>query len=83
MTLRPLASSWAKATPASTSAREGARFDLSVPGCVGTTFHSRTSSSIPSSASTRFTTVAVDSAGPDPVSWRSDVKGMPDTRAPR
>jgi len=61
----------------------GRRFELSLPGCVGTTFQSSTSSSTPSSASTRCTIVAVASAGPEPVSWRSDVKGMPLTRAPR
>src|SRR5947207_1196936 len=42
-----------------------------------------TSSSTPSSASTRWTIVAAASAGPEPVSWRSEVKGIPLTRAPR
>ena len=37
----------------------------------------------PSAASTRCTIVALASAGPEPVSWRSDVNGMPLTRAPR
>ena len=36
-----------------TSADVGARFDEGVPGCVGTTFQRRTSSSTPSSRSTR------------------------------
>lgn len=36
-----------------------------------------------SSASTRWTIVAVASAGPAPVSWRSEVNGMPEIRAPR
>ena len=65
------------------SARVGARFDVSLPGCVGTTFQSSTSSARPSSASARCTIVAVASAGPLPVSWRSEVNGMPETRAPR
>ena len=64
--------------------RSGGRFELRrCRGCVGTTFQSRTSSSIPSSASVRWTIVAVASAGPLPVSWRSDVNGRPETRAPR
>ena len=53
------------------------------PGWVGTTFQSTTSSSRPSSARTRWTTVALTSAGPRPVSWRSEVNGIPLTRAPR
>src|SRR5262245_7144343 len=69
--------------PAATSRRLGVRFDVDVPGCVGTTFQRRTSSASASSSSTRWTTVAVASVGPDPVSWRSDVNGMPETRAPR
>ena len=52
--------------PAATSAGVGRRFDVSVPGWVGTTFQSRTSSATPSSASTRWTIVAVASAGPRP-----------------
>ena len=56
---------------------------VAVPGCVGTTFHSSTSSSSSSSARTRWTIVAVASPGPSPVSWRSEVNGMPETRAPR
>ena len=39
--------------------------------------------SIPSSASTEWTMVAVASAGPVPVSWRSEVRGMPEMRVPR
>ena len=58
-----------------TSARVGRRFDVAVPGCVGTTFQSSTSSATPSSASTRCTIVALASAGPAPVSCRSDVNG--------
>ena len=58
-----------------TSARVGRRFDVAVPGCVGTTFQSSTSSSTPSSSSTRCTIVALASAGPVPVSWRSEVNG--------
>ena len=65
-----------------TSERVGRRFVDFVPGCVGTTFQRRTSSSSSSSRSTRCN-VAVDSAGPIPVSWRSDVNGMPETRAPQ
>ena len=53
---------------------------IAVPGWVGTTFQRRTSLSIPSSASTAWTIVAVASAGPVPVSWRSEVSGMPETR---
>ena len=68
---------------ASISARVGWRFDSAVPGCVGTRFQSRTPSSSPSSASVRCTIVAVASAGPLPDSWRSDVNGIPETRAPR
>jgi hypothetical protein len=30
-----------------------------------------------------WTIVALASAGPLPVSWRSEVKGIPETRAPR
>ena len=59
----------------------GRRFEVSVPGWVGTTFQQSASSS--SSASVRRTIVALASAGPAPVSWRSDVKGIPDMRAPR
>ena len=62
---------------------DGARFDVAVPGGVGTTFQSSTRSPTPSSPSTRWTIVAVASAGPAPVSCRSDVNGMPETRAPR
>ncbi len=69
--------------PASTSARVGRRFDVSVPGCVGTAFQQSVSVSRPSSARTARTIVAVASAGPAPVSWRSDVNGTPLTRAPR
>ena len=53
------------------------------PDASGTTFQSRTSFSTPSSARTRCTIVALASAGPVPVSCRSDVNGMPLTRAPR
>ena len=42
-----------------------------------------TSSSRPSSASVRCTIVALASAGPVPVSCRSEVNGMPETLAPR
>ena len=56
---------------------------IAVPGWVGTTFQRSTRSARPSSASTRCTIVAVASAGPVPVSWRSDVNGMPEMRAPR
>ena len=65
-----------------TSSRVGAGCRLGA-GWVGTMFHSSTSDSSPSSARTRWTIVAVASAGPVPVSWRSDVNGMPETRAPR
>src|SRR5204862_795016 len=78
ITLRPRASSRAKESPAATSADFGARLDVSVPGCVGTTFQSRTCSSSPSSARTRWTIVALASAGPWPVSWRSEVNGTPE-----
>ena len=63
--------------------RVGRRLDRSVPGWVGTTFQSSTWSARPSSASTRCTIVAVASAGPRPVSCRSEVNGIPETRAPR
>ena len=65
-TRRPRASSSAKRRPAATSARVGGRFDVAVPGWVGTTFQSSTWSARPSSASTRCTIVAVASAGPRP-----------------
>ena len=64
----------------------GGRFESGRPawcGCVGTAFQSRMSPASPSSASTRWTTVALASPGARPVSWRSDVNGMPLTRAPR
>ena len=80
---RPSESSARNGALASISARVGGRFELSVPGCVGTTFQRRTSFSIPSSASTAWTMVAVASAGPAPVSWRSEVRGMPEMRVPR
>jgi len=80
---RPSASSRANGNPARTSAGVGGRFEVAVPGWVGTTFQSRTCPASPSSASTRWTIVAVASAGPEPVSWRSEVNGMPEIRAPR
>ena len=83
ITRRPSESSARNGAPASISTRVGGRFELSVPGCVGTTFQRRTSLSIPSSASTAWTMVAVASAGPVPVSWRSEVRGMPEMRVPR
>ena len=64
-----------------TSALVGRRFEVAVPGCVGTTFQQTASS--PSSASVRRTIVALASAGPVPLSCRSEVNGMPETRAPR
>ena len=63
--------------------RVGRRFAVAVPGCVGTTFQRSTASASSSSASTRWTIVAVASPGGAPVSCRSDVNGMPETRAPR
>src|ERR1041385_3044917 len=81
--VRPCVSSSRNGEEAATSARVGRRFEVSLPGCVGTTFQSSTSSSTSSRASTRCTMVAVASAGPAPVSWRSDVNGIPLTRAPR
>ena len=63
--------------------RNAGGLDVAVPGCVVTTFQSRTLSSRPSSARTRCTMVALASAGPPPVSWRSEVNGRPETRAPR
>ena len=83
ITRRPRASSPRNGAASSISRRVGGRFDRSVPGCVGTRFQSRTSSASPSSASARWTIVAVASAGPAPVSWRSDVSGIPETRVPR
>src|SRR5579884_1492940 len=77
------ASSRAKTTPSATSRAVGRRFEVAVPGCVGTTFHSSTCSARPSSRSTRRTTVAVASAGPVPVTCRSEVNGIPEMRAPR
>ena len=50
---RPSESSARNGALASISARVGGRFELSVPGCVGTTFQRRTSLSIPSSAEHR------------------------------
>ena len=85
-TSRPTASSSRKGRAPAISVAFGRRFEAGSPGrcgCVGTTFQRRTSSSMQSSASTRWTIVAVASAGPVPVSCRSDVKGTPLTRAPR
>ena len=79
----PRASCSRKRSPAAISARVGARFEVSSPGCVGTTFQQSVSSSSSSSASVRRTIVAVASAGPAPLSWRSDVNGTPLIRAPR
>ena len=80
---RPRVTSSRNGAAASTSARVGRAIRASrVPGCVGTTFQSSTSSSTPSPASTRWTIVALASAGPEPVSWRSDVNANPaDARA--
>jgi hypothetical protein len=39
---RPSARAWANGSPAATSAGVGGRFELSVPGWVGTTFQSNT-----------------------------------------
>jgi hypothetical protein len=83
MTRRRRASAREKRSPAAISAHVGVRFDVAVPGCVGTMFQSSTSSSTPSSHSVAWTIVALASAGPSPVSCRSDVNGMPLTRAPR
>jgi len=60
------ASSSRKGREARISSRVGRRFDVSVPGWVGTAFQHKASSS--SSARTRCTTVAVASAGPLPLS---------------
>src|SRR5438552_6357312 len=49
---RPRVNSSRNVEAASTSARVGRRFEVSPPGCVGTTFQSSTSSSTPSCAST-------------------------------
>ena len=64
ITRRPCESSARKGALASISRRVGARFEHAVPGWVGTTFQSSTSLSIPSSASTAWTIVAVASEGP-------------------
>jgi hypothetical protein len=82
-TRRPAASCSANRTPVWTSSALGLRFAVSLPGWVGTAFQSSTSRSSPSSPRTRWTIVAVASAGPVPVSCRSDVNGTPETRAPR
>ena len=50
-----------------------------MPGCVGTTFQHSASSS--SSRRTLWTIVAVASAGPVPLSWRSEANGIPETLA--
>ena len=64
-TRRPSASSVDEARARRRSPRaSGAGCTSRCPGCVGTTFQSSTSSSRPSSASTRWTIVAVASAGP-------------------
>ena len=80
-TRRPRLSSSRNGSDFLTSAAVGRRFDVGVPGCVGTTFQQRAASS--SSSRVRRTIVAVASAGPLPDSWRSDVNGIPETRAPR
>ena len=53
ITRRPSESSARNGALASISTRVGGRFELSVPGCVGTTFQRRTSLSIPSSCEHR------------------------------
>ena len=53
------------------------------PGASGRRSRGGRSRSRPSSARTRCTIVAVASAGPDPVSCRSEVNGRPEIRAPR
>jgi hypothetical protein len=83
ITCRPIASRRANGRPAAISPRVGLRFPDSCPGCVGTTFQSRTCLSSSSSASARWTIVAVASAGPLPVSCRSEVSGIPETPVPR
>ena len=80
------ASSRRNGADSSISARVGRRFvrgRAGTCGCVGTTFQQSVSSSSSSSASTRRTIVALASAGPRPVSCRSEVNGTPETRAPR
>ena len=64
ITVRPSVSSSRNGTAATTSPLVGRRFDVSLPGCVGTTFHSSTSSATPSFARTRWTIVAVASGRP-------------------
>ena len=84
-TRRPSATRSTNGSPAAISAAVGRRFDDETPGrcgCVGTRFQSSTSSAIPSSASVRCTIVALSSAGPVPVSCRSEVNGIPETLAP-
>ena len=84
-TRRPSATRSTNGSPAAISAAVGRRFDDETPGrcgCVGTRFQSSTSSAIPSSASVRCTIVALSSAGPVPVSCRSEVNAIPETLAP-
>ena len=84
-TRRPSATRSTNGSPAAISAAVGRRFEDATPGrcgCVGTRFQSSTSSAIPSSASVRCTIVALSSAGPVPVSCRSEVNAIPETLAP-
>ena len=84
-TRRPSATGSTNGRPAAISAAVGRRFDPETPGrcgCVGTRFQSNTSSAMPNSSSVRWTIVALSSAGPVPVSCRSEVNAIPETLAP-
>ena len=83
-TRRPRASSRANGSPAAISARVGRRFERLVAG-MGR--HDVPEQHVVRERRARraraWTTVAVASAGPLPVSCRSEVSGIPDTRVPR
>ena len=76
-----------KGCAASISPRVGRRFDSGVTRerADASARGSRAARRVraPSSPSTRWTMVAVASPGPSPLSWRSLVNGIPETRAPR
>ncbi len=76
------ASSSAKTRPAATSPRVGGAVRRRRAGMGRNDVPEEDASARPSSASTRCTIVAVASAGPSPVSCRSDVNGIPEMRAP-
>ena len=82
-TRRPRASSQANGSPAAISARVGRRFEASSPGWVGTTFQSSTSLPEAELGERPLHDRRRRLGRPAPVSCRSEVNGIPDTRVPR